>query len=143
MADRFWEKVEKTDGCWIWRGARNRSGYGRIQKAVGITQLAHRVAYTMEVGPIPDGMQIDHLCRTTSCVNPAHLEPVTARENQHRVSVLKTHCVQGHEYTPENTYRFGPDQRHRACVECRRRRQSGIATRVTPFRHRPRITAAR
>ena len=149
VAERLWGKVEKTETCWLWHGAKNRSGYGRIQIAVGVTQFAHRVAYGLVVGPIPEGMTLDHLCRVPACVRPSHLEPVTARENVLRgrtivaANITKTHCVNGHEYTPENTYRFGPERRYRACVECRRRNQSGIPKRVTPFRHRPRVTATR
>ena len=125
----------------------NRSGYGRIQKGVGVTLLAHRVAYELEVGPIPKGLTIDHLCRTHGCVRPSHLEPVTPRENVLRGQTIpaknanKTHCLRGHEFTPENTYRFGPDKRYRSCIECGRFRQSGIPQRVAPFRHR--ITARR
>lgn len=62
------------------------------------------VAYEMYVGPIPEGMQLDHLCRVRHCVNPAHLEVVTQQENMRRVAVLTTHCPRGHEYNEENTY---------------------------------------
>jgi hypothetical protein len=78
--------------------------------------LAHRVSYELFKGPIPDGLQIDHLCRTTACVNPAHLEAVTQLENARRASAEITHCKNGHEYTLETTYR----DRHgwRSCRVC-------------------------
>lgn len=77
---RFWTKVNKTETCWIWMGSKDWQGYGQfwIQKKLF---PAHRWSYERLVGPIPVGLQIDHLCRTTSCVNPSHLEPVTQREN--------------------------------------------------------------
>jgi hypothetical protein len=80
---RFWEKVDKTDTCWLWTGSSDRLGYGRFSTWPSVT-LAHRFAYELLAGPIPDGLVIDHLCRTPSCVNPDHLEPVTQRENLRR-----------------------------------------------------------
>lgn len=136
MSDRFWDKVEKTDECWVWTAAKT-AGYGRFWQD-GKMLNAHRVAYEMLVGPIPDGLQLDHLCRNRACVRPDHLEVVTQQENISRGDVgrhgnnanagsnnrEKTHCARGHEYTPENTYltKQGPDgrQRHRNCRECQR-----------------------
>jgi hypothetical protein len=81
LYERFVEKVEKTDTCWNWTGSTDR-GYGKIGLRRGVAPLyAHRVSYEFHVGPIPAGLQLDHLCRNRSCVNPAHLEPVTQREN--------------------------------------------------------------
>lgn len=83
--DRFWAKVVKTSSCWVWVG----SGGGRIGE-YGVFRMdsgpvrAHRYAYELLVGPIPDGMTLDHLCRVTRCVNPSHLEPVTLEENVRR-----------------------------------------------------------
>lgn len=79
-AERFWSKVEKTDGCWLWTSTTNENGYGRFSIKRRFVS-AHRLAYEMTVGPIPDGLTIDHLCRVRSCVRPEHLEAVTLQEN--------------------------------------------------------------
>ena len=90
-------------GCWEWTGALNSRGYGAVG-VFGVSKSTHRVAYELLVGPIPDDLQIDHLCRNKPCCNPEHLEPVTALTNmQRRPDVNKTHCLRGHEMTPENT----------------------------------------
>jgi len=97
--------------CWVWTAAKTANGYARM-RVDGAAQLAHRVSYEHHVGPIPDGLDIDHLCRVRHCVNPAHMEPVTRGENIARGLVPSlvraraaavTHCPLGHEYTPENT----------------------------------------
>lgn len=84
IAARFWARVDRTDTCWLWRGALDRHGYGRVGVGGTRTALAHRVAYMLAVGPIPDGFVLDHLCRIRACVNPAHLEPVTQVVNLER-----------------------------------------------------------
>lgn len=85
--ERFWLYVYKTPGCWLWLGKRNRQGYGHFvpnaAKSRG-TVNAHRFAYECLVGPVPKGMQLDHLCRVEACVRPEHLEPVTPSENVRR-----------------------------------------------------------
>lgn len=105
--ERFWPKVDKqADGCWTWTAHLNRSGYGVFGMDGRITKLAHRWSYESIKGVIPDGLQLDHLCRVRSCVNPDHLEPVTAQENIRRSPIhygSRTHCHNGHEYTPGNT----------------------------------------
>lgn len=109
--DRFWAKVDKEGhaGCWIWTGAR-LSGYGMFWED-GRTRRAHRFAYELLVGGIPEGLVLDHLCRNPECVNPGHLEPVTQRENTMRgegfapVNAAKTHCKHGHSLTEDNVYR--------------------------------------
>lgn len=105
--------VEGDDGCWIFTGHKDKKGYGRIgvQQSPGKwkNRRAHRVSYELLVGPIPAGLQLDHLCRVPSCVNPDHLEPVTNRENGLRGfspcgnNARKTHCPLGHAFTPDNT----------------------------------------
>jgi len=125
---RFWSKVQpQPDGCWEWQGA-TTTGYGRFHIAHGHPlMLAHRYSYTTLVGPVPDGLDLDHLCRNRRCVRPDHLEPVTHRENLLRSPLTwaarrsaQTHCVHGHEFTPENTFR----QHHgtRGCRTCRNRK---------------------
>lgn len=111
--EAFWAKVEKGDGCWEWRGhvdTRPRYGYGAFSwtdtiSKRGRTTGPHRLAYSLLVGNIPEGLQIDHLCRNRTCVNPSHLEPVTPKVNTLRgvgpaaINSKKTHCGQGHEIT--------------------------------------------
>lgn len=84
--ERFWKRtIQSADGCWEWIGGMNEAGYANMSD--GRSNLAHRFAYELLVGPIPDGLQIDHLCNVRNCVNPAHLETVTAQENMRRMSV--------------------------------------------------------
>lgn len=100
---RFWAKVDITDTCWLWTASLDRNGYARFV-APG-HRYAHRFAYELLVGPIPDGLVLDHLCRVTHCVNPSHLEPTTIADNVRRGMALipaKTHCVNGHEISGEN-----------------------------------------
>jgi hypothetical protein len=106
IADRFYDKVEKTDTCWLWTAAKVRNGYGIIGAggAGNGFLYAHRVSYELSVGPIPDGLFLDHLCRVRHCVNPEHLEPVTTAENCRRAAAAVTHCPQGHVYDEANTY---------------------------------------
>jgi hypothetical protein len=80
---RFWAKVLVGPNCWLWKAAKVPSGYGQFRVGDHL-ERAHRVAYEMVVGPIPDGLTIDHLCKNPWCVNPAHLEPVTMLENLSR-----------------------------------------------------------
>lgn len=119
LTDRFWSKVDILPGsCWLWTAFTNHAGYGKFWLD-GTMVRAHRWAYESEVGPIPDGLEIDHLCRVRHCVNPTHLEPVTPTENRRRAAECITHCPQGHEYTEENTYRR-PDKNGRECRQCHR-----------------------
>jgi hypothetical protein len=111
-AQRFWEKVDVSGVCWEWTGART-NGYGYF-KRVGTTRRAHRIAYEHLVGPVPDGLVLDHLCRNRGCVNPDHLEPVTSRENLRRGSgIAGRHarsdlCPRGHEYRFQCGRRYCP-----------------------------------
>jgi hypothetical protein len=115
---RFWDKVRKdADGCWRWTGAIQGAGYGNFW-VDDKCRLSHRVAYDMLVGPIPEGLELDHLCRNRECVNPAHLEPVTRTENQRRgLRAMRVECVNGHPYDAANTYRRPNGTRDcRACI---------------------------
>jgi hypothetical protein len=115
---RFNEKwSEGGNGCWLWTASLRKNGYGQFYFRSRMTE-AHRVSYILNVGTIPDGLQLDHLCRVRQCVNPKHLEPVTAMENTRRA--MRLSCVNGHPFTPENTYI--PADGKRYCRECRRRR---------------------
>lgn len=105
-------------GCLLWKGARVHNGYGRIRVA-GTNKLAHRAAYEAHVGPIPDGLTLDHLCRVRHCVEPAHLEPVPLRENVLRgvgptaINAAKKKCKAGHPF--DKVYSGA-----RACSVCMR-----------------------
>lgn len=116
--------IDPETGCLLWTGWRNDTGYGYIRAEGGRRVRIHRLMYEWFVGPIPDGMQIDHLCRVRHCASPAHLEPVTCRENLLRGDTLqarnasKTHCDHGHEFTPENTYQRGEHGKWRGCRAC-------------------------
>ena len=134
--ERFWNRVDKgagPDACWPWTGGTTAKGHGiakcppeRLGGGAGTT--AHRIAYMLLVGPIPDGMHLDHLCRNPPCCNPAHLEPVTPAENQRRglKGELRTHCVNGHAYLPDNLIveqvRGGATARR--CKRCRREQEA-------------------
>jgi hypothetical protein len=121
----FWQRVEKTDSCWLWLSFINDRGYGQVWHD-GNNKKAHRVAYELAKGPIPEGYEIDHLCKIRHCVNPDHLEPVTHYENCQRGDLgirnrQKTHCKWGHEFTVENTY-IKKYNGLRDCIACRQRR---------------------
>lgn len=129
--ERFWPYVEKTDDCWLWAGYIKPNGYAAFYPGGGkhVSKIyVHRFAYETTYGPIPDGLEVDHLCNVRNCVNPAHLEVVTRRVNLDRRNANKTHCVNGHLYTEANTYRHG---KARYCRTCRtqanaRRRELSI-----------------
>ena len=136
ICDRLWTKVD-FDGpipiaradlgaCWLWKTLRSPSSYA----SVGIGRRrqgaipAHRMTYQLLRGAIPDGLVLDHLCRTPPCVNPWHLEPVTLRENfrrgEHnggRAQKMRTHCPKGHPYDEANTYHY---KGHRSCIACKK-----------------------
>jgi hypothetical protein len=126
--ERFMSHVQvgpSQGECWLWMGGRTPKGYGCFYRTGDRQGMAHRAAYELLVGPIPDRLVIDHLCGNPTCVNPAHLEPVTNSENLRRGDLsrnngaaLRTACPQGHAYDEANTYR---DKRgRRTCKTCRR-----------------------
>ena len=122
MQERFWEKVDRSGDCWEWTAAKTTWGYGYFYFE-GRPRQAHRVGYMLTVGPIPDGLELDHLCRNRACVRPDHLEPVTGRVNLLRgegasaVNAVKTHCVNGHRFTDENTYAWRGTRNCKTCRE--------------------------
>lgn len=125
VAERFWSHVDKSDACWLW-GSTVRSGYGRFTINTGTQATAHRYAYELLVGPIANGLTLDHLCRNKLCVNPAHLEPVTLVENIQRRpptklhrNKVKTHCPEGHAYDRVVVTESGAKRRR--CMTCDRR----------------------
>ena len=140
---RFWSKVKVLkSGCWEWQGAlRGREGYGYGDFWDGNKDVAaHRFAYELFKGAIPEGLTIDHLCQKTWCVNPAHLESVTNKENILRgyglcaINARKTHCPQGHPYDEMNTYIIPTGGR--ACRICIRKKVSDYYKRVRKWKRR-------
>jgi hypothetical protein len=117
---RFWAKVDRSDGCWLWRGCAVPPGYGQFAPTRDKRIGAHRYAYEQLIGPIPEGLSLDHLCRTPLCVNPSHLEPVTHAENMRRSR--KTHCKRGHELAGDNLY--FTKRGDRGCRACRTERNA-------------------
>ena len=134
LVERFWAKVNKTDTCWLWTATRNRAGYGKFF-VDGKNRQSHRYAYELLTGPIPVGLQLDHLCRVRHCVNPDHLEPVTCRENLLRGDTFqarnaaKTECPQGHPYDEVNTYRRPNRPLERFCWTCLRANKAAFRAR--------------
>lgn len=141
LPDSFWSKCtpEPNTGCWLWiAGTTGRTDYARIRHNKS-KALAHRVSYMVLRGPVPEGLKLDHLCRTTLCVNPLHLEAVTQQENVRRGispparAAAKTHCKRGHELSGDNLRIFErkPGRFMRTCLACERalgihRTQSGV-----------------
>jgi hypothetical protein len=140
--DRFVVKVDFGEECWDYTAGIDKDGYGQFSGPGGESVKAHRFAWEAFVGPIPPGMMPDHLCRNRRCVNPDHLEIVTNRVNVLRgesfaaVNARKTHCIRGHEFTPETTRLTSKG--HRQCRICRRANERARAAE----RRRPRLLAA-
>jgi len=147
---------EPNTGCWLWTAGCDAGGYAnigfydaeqyRLRKRLSVQRKAHVVAYELLVGPVPEGLELDHKCRVRCCVNPHHLEPVTHAENVRRgisgqVNGSRqraiTHCPRGHEYSPENTRVTGGG---RKCLACRaifeakrvRRKIDGVLRTIRP-----------
>ena len=137
IEERFWRRVKVAGpaSCWLYLGGVTSAGYGAFYRAGQKQILAHRWVYELLVGPIPEGLTIDHLCKQKRCVNPAHLQAVSLVENVMRGNALpalnarKTHCPVGHPYDLVNTYFYrGRNRKCRICGakvqrECRRRRK--------------------
>lgn len=139
MEKRLVERSVRDGGCLRWAGAHVSSGYGQIV-VDGQVMRVHRIAYETWIGPIPPGLEVDHVrgrgCRFRDCINPQHLEAVSHQENLRRgsspvgVNARKTHCIRGHEFTPENTrlerrgVRWG-----RRCRECTRQHRAAYKRR--------------
>lgn len=133
LAARLEAKIERdpNSGCWLWAGADNGGGYGKISVGHSGRLYAHRASYELARGPIAAGLHLDHLCRTPACVNPQHLEPVTNAENCRRgkASALRPEqqmCVRGHQLS---VTRYIDSQGHRQCRECLRIRQTAYRER--------------
>lgn len=134
--ERIWGRVSKTDSCWIWTGRLTSKGYGTKVRYQGRAHYPHRLVYALKVGEIPAGLVLDHLCRNRACVNPDHLEPVSAIENTSRGVEARwvEPCRNGH---PAATFRRTLPSGKNICVECRR-----ISDRDRDVRHREARRAA-
>lgn len=136
VKERFYKyfEPEPNTGCWLWTGDMYpNTGYGKTHLR-GISGLAHRASYSLFVGPIPHGKQLDHRCRVRSCVNPSHLEPVSAMENLHRseltiasINSKKTECPHGHPYSGDNLAIYYGKYTARYCRACKDVRNKKLA----------------
>lgn len=133
---RFWAKVDKTPGqgprgtCWGWKASKTKKGHGRFGLTGVGWVLAYRYSYVLRHGPIPDDQELHHECENPPCVNPDCLLPATHRDHNVLLTphsnaaknAAKTHCINGHEFTPENTYVWAKEPGQRACKTCRKER---------------------
>jgi hypothetical protein len=126
----LWSRIDMSGGlksCWLWKGGHNVHGYG-VLSVKRRSVYAHRLAYEIACGPVPKGLELDHLCRVRNCVNPGHMEAVTHKENVKRslfpsiVNRTKTHCKWGHLLDDSNIYRPPKAPAKRQCKQCIRRR---------------------
>ena len=124
IKERLFSYSETKNDCRLWKGVRKAEGYCQINingKFFGV----HRVAYTLNKGAIPNGYVVDHLCGVRQCINPDHLEAVTQQENAKRatrslttINAKKTHCIRGHTFDKDNTYRRPNNPNKRDCKAC-------------------------
>lgn len=123
---RFWDKVLFTTDCWEWQRGLDKDGYGQL--TINTKKIKpHRFSYELYKGKIPEGLEIDHLCRNRKCVNPNHLELVTHQENIKRgdktnlglYNKVKTHCKRGHEFNKENSYFYKTQRMCKICLTIR------------------------
>jgi HNH endonuclease len=131
LFERFNRMIGTSGECWLWTGARKSHGYGGITVLGRRGRSAHRIGYELYVGPIPEGMTLDHLCRNRMCVRPDHLEPVSNTVNVLRgmspfaINARATHCVHGHEFTADNILRHPSRPNGRKCLACSIARDKG------------------
>lgn len=127
--DRFKAKYVVENECWVWKGYVQPNGYGQFKPdgRRGAKQTSpHRFAYEHFIGPIPEGFEVDHLCKRRNCCNPAHLEAIPLQENRKRRNRDQTHCKHGHAFSESNTR---IDRGSRTCRAC-------VARRVREHYHR-------
>ena len=157
VGEPFWARAAKTDGCWDWTAARGSNGYGQSWYE-GRAQPAHRVAWTLTYGPIPDGLWVLHHCDNRLCVRPEHLFLGDNRANQldalrkgrqvtqtHRAAmiaahVVKTHCKRGHPLSGENLRITSANRR--VCLTCKSMHDTGRAEQHRAYRERKRVAHA-
>lgn len=127
-----WKSINPETGCWEWTRTLSEDGYGKVPISGSRYGSVHRISYQIAKGEIPDGFELDHLCRNRRCFNPDHLEPVTRRTNvvrgllpgmMKRKAVSQTHCKNGHLLFGENLVLQGPEKKFRVCRICRAERQ--------------------
>jgi hypothetical protein len=143
---RLWTQTQLSDGCWEWQGVTNNYGYGRIRHQ-GRYTLAHRLAYELAYGPIPDKLQIHHRCANRRCIRPGHLQALTHREHRAiepspaEINAAKTHCHRGHPFTAANTRRRANGRRD--CLACARDYSNAYYRKLHPAaKHRRRTPPA-